>query len=456
MDSAGGVMSAAMAARRPVRTLESGGAAGVTAAGLVERLIGAPAVISFDMGGTTAKVGIVRDGKPAVTNDFQVGGKGSFGGTRAGTGFPVKIPTVDLAEVGAGGGSIAWVDPGGALRVGPQSAGSMPGPACYGRGGTEPTVTDANLLLGYLDPAGLAGGVTLSVEAATDAIARAVARAARHRRHRRGARHPRHREREHGRGDPRRHRAARHRPARLHPRRVRRRGPDARGAARRRCSGSARSQCRSPPVSRQPSVSSVPTSAWSSCRRASSISRVRMPGRSRAAFAELTAQARAELAEEPGATFVVTRSADVRYRGQAYHLTVPVPDHTLARRRRRATRRATSATLYHDTYGISLEHPTQVHNLRVHVTRVVDKLTPRARPVEVGNASAARTGERMVVFPSAGPDPITTSLYDRARLVPGDQLAGPAVIAAPESTIVVPPDTHVEIDTYGTILLTLK
>jgi N-methylhydantoinase A len=97
-----------------------------------------------------------------------------------------------------------------------------------------------------------------------------------------------------------------------------------------------------------------------------------------------------------------------------------------------------------------------VHNLRVHVTRVVDKLTPRARPVEVGNAAAARTGDRMVVFPSAGPDPITTSLYDRALLVPGDQLTGPAVIAAQESTIVVPPDTHVEIDTYGTMLLTLK
>ncbi len=232
MDSAGGVMSAAMAARRPVRTLESGGAAGVTAAGLVERLIGAPAVISFDMGGTTAKVGIVRDGKPAVTNDFQVGGKGSFGGTRAGTGFPVKIPTVDLAEVGAGGGSIAWVDPGGALRVGPQSAGSMPGPACYGRGGTEPTVTDANLLLGYLDPSGLAGGVTLSVDAADRGDHTRGRRPARHRRDRGGARDPRHRERQHGGRDPRRHRAARHRPTRLHARRVRRRGPDARGTAR--------------------------------------------------------------------------------------------------------------------------------------------------------------------------------------------------------------------------------
>ena len=155
MDSSGGVMSASLAARRPVRTLESGGAAGVTAAGLVGQLIGAPEVISFDMGGTTAKVGIVRDGRPGVITDFQVGGKGSFGGTRAGTGFPVKITTVDLAEVGAGGGQRRLA------RRRTARCGSVPGrpvrcpgPACYGRGGTEPTVTDADLVLGYLDPDG--------------------------------------------------------------------------------------------------------------------------------------------------------------------------------------------------------------------------------------------------------------------------------------------------------------
>ena len=140
------------AARRPVCTVESGGAAGVLAAGVGRPRRSASAdVISFDMGGTTAKTGIVRDGRPALAHDFQIGGKGSFGGARPGTGVPVKTPVVDLAEVGAGGGSIAWVDPGGALRVGPRSAGADPGPACYGRGGTEPTVTDANLLLGYLD-----------------------------------------------------------------------------------------------------------------------------------------------------------------------------------------------------------------------------------------------------------------------------------------------------------------
>jgi N-methylhydantoinase A len=174
MDSAGDVMTAARAAAHPVSTVESGGAAGVLAAGIVGRAAGAGDVISFDMGGTTAKTGIVRDGRPAITHDFQVGGKGSFGGARAGTGIPLKVPVVDLAEVGAGGGSIAAVD-GGILRVGPRSAGADPGPACYGRGGTEPTVTDADLVLGYLDPTRLAGGVTLSPERARAALLARVA-----------------------------------------------------------------------------------------------------------------------------------------------------------------------------------------------------------------------------------------------------------------------------------------
>ena len=175
MDSAGDVMSAARAATLPVTTVESGGAAGVTAAGIVGRAVGADDVISFDMGGTTAKTGIVCRGRPSVAHDFQVGGKGSFGSARAGTGIPLKVPVVDLAEVGAGGGSIATVHAG-VLRVGPRSAGADPGPACYGRGGSEPTVTDADLVLGYLAPTGLAGGVQVSAPRARDALDATVAR----------------------------------------------------------------------------------------------------------------------------------------------------------------------------------------------------------------------------------------------------------------------------------------
>ncbi|MCP2344618.1 hydantoinase/oxoprolinase family protein [Nonomuraea roseoviolacea] len=151
MESGGGVMSARLAARRAVATIESGPAAGVLAAAAT----GLGDVISFDMGGTTAKACVVRGGRPEITHEFHVGGKGSFGGRRAGTGVPIKTPAIDLAEVGAGGGSVAWIDAAGALRVGPHSAGSSPGPACYGLGGGEPTVTDANLVLGYLAAASI-------------------------------------------------------------------------------------------------------------------------------------------------------------------------------------------------------------------------------------------------------------------------------------------------------------
>ena len=124
------------------------------------------------MGGTTAKVGLIQGGKPSVTKDYQVGGHASAGiGGMSLSGYPIRTPVVDLVEIGAGGGSIAWVDSGGLLRVGPQSAGADPGPVCYRRGGVEPTVTDANVVLGRLNPAYFLGGeIGLDVEGARRAI----------------------------------------------------------------------------------------------------------------------------------------------------------------------------------------------------------------------------------------------------------------------------------------------
>ena len=177
MESSGGVMAADVAAERAVATLESGGAAGVMAAARIAEVYALPRIISFDMGGTTAKAGVVQDGRPKVVRELHVGGRGSFGGSRAGTGMPIKTPTIDLAEVGAGGGSIAWLDPEGVLRVGPRSAGADPGPACYAQGGNAPTVTDANLVLGYLSPARFAGGsLALDVEAARRVIEEQIAK----------------------------------------------------------------------------------------------------------------------------------------------------------------------------------------------------------------------------------------------------------------------------------------
>ncbi|MEV4258202.1 hydantoinase/oxoprolinase family protein, partial [Spirillospora sp. NPDC049652] len=174
MESAGGVLPAALAADRAVHTIESGPAAGVVAAARLGARRGIADLVCFDMGGTTAKAGLVRGGRPGVTHEFQVGGKGSHGGRRPGTGVPIKVPAIDLAEVGSGGGSIAWADAG-TLRVGPRSAGADPGPACYGRGGTLPTVTDADLVLGYLDPAGF-GAFRLDASLARAAIEEHVAR----------------------------------------------------------------------------------------------------------------------------------------------------------------------------------------------------------------------------------------------------------------------------------------
>ena len=173
MQSNGGVISREFGERMPIRMLESGPAAGALGAAHAARLAGLPDVIAFDMGGTTAKACLVSDGEPSITTEFEAARLQRF---KKGSGLPVRLPTVDLIEIGAGGGSIAHVDATGLLKVGPHSAGSNPGPACYGLGGTRPTVTDAALLLGYLDPDGtLSGAVRLRAELAEQAIKTHVA-----------------------------------------------------------------------------------------------------------------------------------------------------------------------------------------------------------------------------------------------------------------------------------------
>jgi N-methylhydantoinase A len=165
LQSNGGVVSATEAARQPVRTLASGPAAGVIGAIHLSLQAGAEDIITFDAGGTSTDMCLIEGGTPPIAQEREMGG------------YPVRVPMVDVHSVGAGGGSIAWLDPGGVLQVGPMSAGADPGPACYGRGGSEPTVTDANVVLGRLHPEALLGGrMPIRADLAREAIERGVAK----------------------------------------------------------------------------------------------------------------------------------------------------------------------------------------------------------------------------------------------------------------------------------------
>ncbi len=173
MLSSGGVTTLDTAARFPIRLVESGPAAGALAAVFYGELLDQADLVSFDMGGTTAKMCLIKDGRPAMSDDFEIARVHRF---KRGSGLPVRVPTIELIEIGAGGGSIARTDELGLLKVGPESAGADPGPACYGLGGIQPTVTDADLVLGYLNPDFFLGGrMALEPAAAEAVIARLAA-----------------------------------------------------------------------------------------------------------------------------------------------------------------------------------------------------------------------------------------------------------------------------------------
>ena len=446
MESSGGVMSASLASRRPIYTVESGGAAGIIAAGVVGGLIGEDRVLSFDMGGTTAKTGIVRQGRPDITHDFFVGGADGSGGLRRGRGYPVKIPVVDLAEVGAGGGSIASVDSGGGLRVGPRSAGSIPGPACYGRGGTEPTVTDADLLMGYLKSGRLSGGISLDPDLGAKAIESAIGGplgfdvfTAAHAIHnvanasmaaairvvtvQRGI-------------DPRDFTLVAFGGA----------GPlhavelaDIFGIGRvviPRAAGvaSAIGLITSDLVAERVLTRLMPTEEAD-------------PAVVGAVFDELEEQAVREL--PGGGELVVRRAVEARFRGQAHQLTVPAPAGPVSAASIAEIDRA-FLDRYRDAYGIDLDAPTELVNFRVRVSRTVEKLAPV--PQSAGTTSTPDpSGERPVGF--AAPELAPCPVFSWERLAPGSRLVGPAVIEGYDTTVVVPPGHSVETDRWWNLLI---
>ncbi len=177
MQSSGGILDSSAVLSKPAQMIECGPAAGVIGAAHVSRLSGFDKVITFDMGGTTAKAALVEKGEFQIADEYEVGGGISLGSRLVkGGGYPLRLPAIDVSEVGAGGGSIVWLDRAGAIKVGPQSVGAVPGPACYGAGNEEPTVTDANVVLGFLNPRALAGrSVPISADLSREAVQSRIA-----------------------------------------------------------------------------------------------------------------------------------------------------------------------------------------------------------------------------------------------------------------------------------------
>ncbi|MGC8475036.1 MAG: hydantoinase/oxoprolinase family protein [Acetobacteraceae bacterium] len=447
MGSSGGVVGVAEALAMPAMVVESGPAAGVIAASRAGAQLDLPDLISFDMGGTTAKTSLIAGGRIAVTAEYEVGGAGHANRWVHGTGHPIRVPVIDLAEVSAGGGSIAWVDPGGALKVGPRSAGADPGPAAYGRGGQDPTVTDAAVLLGWLDPVALLdGALPIDRAAAAAAIDRAV-----------GARLGL---------DP--LAAAQRIAAVVHANMAQalrivsvERGHDPAAFALIAFGGAGpvhaaflAEELAIPEVIVPPApgafsalglVATDLRRDWS--RTLYAVLDDLDPARLAAPLAALEAAGTAFLAAAlvPPEARELRREADLRYRRQAYELTLPMPQGALDRA---ALDRliADFHAAHRRTYGHSNPgEPVQLVNLRLSAIGRQPAL-PLRQPHDPAAAGLTR---REAWFPTTGT--VEVPVHRRAGLAPGTRLAGPAVIAQLDCTSVIPPGWTVGIDPDGFI-----
>jgi N-methylhydantoinase A len=441
MQSSGGISTIEGAAARPATVIESGPAAGVVGAAALARRLRVGRMLSFDMGGTTAKAGAVIDGRPEVVSEYEVGGTVHAGRIVRGSGYPVRAPFIDLAEVSAGGGTVAWVEDG-ALRCGPLSAGADPGPACYGRGGERPTVTDAHLLLGWLSPRGLLGGrMALSEDAAVRAM-RSVAEplgldvaatAA---------------------GIIRVVNAQMVRALRIVSLE---RGYDPREMAMVAFGGAGPMHAaaladelgiREVIVPPNPGVFSA-VGLLAADLRADRVESVMRPveqvdaGWLERRFRRLEAEAEAGVRDGEGRRDVVVRRAlDLRYVGQSYELTVPgdLPPGSAA-----GAFRARHAEIY--GYAPDRE-PVEVVNARVTAIGVMPPLSlwqPAA-----GGAAAGRPGRRRAWFDGVWTE---VPVVSRSAMAPGRAEAGPAIIEEDEATTIVPPGWTARLGDASTLVL---
>jgi N-methylhydantoinase A len=439
--SNGGVISAAAAAERPVRTLLSGPSAGVSGAAWTARGAGIGSLITFDMGGTSTDVARVEHGQPILVSERVIGG------------YPVRIPALEIESVGAGGGSIAWVDSGGALKVGPESAGAVPGPACYARGGRRPTVTDANVLLGRLSATHLLDG---RMELRAD-LARAALEAL-------GA--------EQGLSPVQAARGVLSVVATNMLGAIRvvsvRKGYDPRHYTMVAFGGAG--PLHAATLARDLGIRRVlvPPAPGILCALGLLVEPLRLdlvrtrvvllsslvPDDVAQAFGELEAEATGGLDREavPADRRHLARAFDMRYLGQNFELTVDAPA-ALWTGDRDALRRAFVAR-HERVYGYAApDEPIQIVNLRLTALGDPDPLTlpPLARAAGPDPAGA-RVGERPAYFDEAG-DFVPTPIYRRERLLAGHRLDGPAIVEQMDSTTVVLPGQHATVDERANLLI---
>nr|WP_175542143.1 hydantoinase/oxoprolinase family protein [Natrinema hispanicum] len=428
MQANGGIADPETVREHAVTTTLSGPAAGVVGAAATVDDDDVEGLVTFDMGGTSSDVSLVRDGQAERTTDAEIDG------------LPIRTPMVDVNTVGAGGGSIAWVDAGGALRVGPESSGSQPGPACYGRGGTKPTVTDANVVLGYIGPeTALGGEMTLDIEAARDALGRLADEA--------GLEGPL----EAARGV---YRVANATMTRTIRSVTVERGHDPREFALVAFGGAGPMHAAALADSLSVDRVVVPRpggvlSAFGLLAADESYDAVRtvgvdLDGADRttieSVYDDLVADVLADASDQDAAQ--VERAADCRYAGQSFELTVPVDEEFDA---------AAVADRFHDaherTYGYAMDESIEVVNLRATAT------VPGTEPgISHDGGGDAVVGSREAHFPEAGAR--ETTVYDWDRLETGSSVAGPAVLEQAESTTVVPPAWTGEILADGTLVMT--
>jgi N-methylhydantoinase A len=422
MTSAGGTASLGFAAEAPVHTLLSGPAAGVVAAAAVARRAGFDDAVALDLGGTSTDACLIKDGRPEVLSESEIGG------------FPFRTPAVAVHTVGAGGGSVAWLDEAGALRVGPRSAGARPGPACYGQGGTEPTVTDAHCALGHLDPERPLGegSLRLDPEAARRALAALPSPAG---------------------GAEGILRVVRATMARALRRVTTERGVSPSGLALVAYGGAgplhattlARELgCRAVIVPPAPGVFSALGLLLAPARHEASRTVLGFDeGRLPAVWRELDEAAREELqrqgAEPP---IELTRFADCRYPGQSHELRVKAADLGQA------------AVSFHEAHRLAYGYALSEETVEVVTLRVIAHGSPHleAPPTIWDHGPALPERKREVQL---GGEVLTARILDRGNLSPGDVVRGPAVVEQADATTLLLPDDTAHVDRSSNLVVHL-